>query len=132
VSDYLKESVPRINKKFAKNTQQPYAVIPDPESEKGKLEIFFNPRWRLEANKKFDPLIEKFIELYDKGENVVEQLTFLDRVKSRKQLDQGEKNKVALLETFCSGQLSLEIFFRIWKGPKNVKGPQMKKPDRIV
>jgi predicted MPP superfamily phosphohydrolase len=132
LTDYLKENVPRINKKFDKNTQQPYAVIPDPESERGKLEIFFNPHWRLEAAQKFDPLIDKFIGLYE-TENVFDQLSFLDRVKSKKQLDQVEKNRVALIESFCNRELSLEMFFRIWKGPKNVtKGPEMKKPDRIT
>jgi hypothetical protein len=125
LADYLKENVPKINNKFNKKTQQPYAVIPDPEDERAKLEILFNPHWRLQAAQKFDPLIDKLIALFNANKNVIEQLTFLDQVKAKKQLDQGEKNKLTLIESLCNEQLSLDMFFRVWKGSDRL--PQLNK-----
>jgi predicted MPP superfamily phosphohydrolase len=124
LADYLKENVPKINNKYNKKTQQPYAVIPDPESERAKLEIFFNSQWRQQAAQKFDPLVEKLARLFNDNQNVIEQLGFLGRVKGKKQLDQDEKNKLALIESLCSDQLSLEIFFRVWNVDRT---PQLNK-----
>ena len=122
---YLKENVPQINAKFNKDTQQPFAVISPPE--RGAVEILFNPHWRLQAAQKFDPLIAKMIDLFDQGNGVLEQLEFLDQVKGKKQLDDAEKNKLSLVESLCRGGVSLEMFFKVWKGLSRVRPPQMKK-----
>ena len=125
LESYLKENVPQINLTHNKNTQQPYAVIAPPE--RGKLQIFFNPHAQ-----RFEPLIVKLISLFRAGKNVLGQLEFLDQVRSKRQLDESEKNKVALIESFCDDRMKPETFHRVWEGVHSPRhaAPQIK-PSRL-
>jgi hypothetical protein len=134
--DYLRDSVPKINKKYGTDTrtQQPYAVIPAEPPDLGDRPIFFNPGWREEAAKRFEPLLSAFIQLFDKGEiRVLEQIGFLGKVSLKKKLDQDEKKKITLIESYCHGDLKgqLDLFLRMWNSNPKVPQAQMAKPSRL-
>ena len=127
LDSYLKERVPQINVDYNKPAQQPYAVI-EP-AELGQLEILFNPRRRRQAAQKFEPLMDKLIELHAAVDDFVAALEFLDKVKEKKQLDPNETKKVALIESLCRGNLRPATFNRAWskanESPRG-GGPQIK------
>jgi len=124
---YLRESVPRINTKYGKPPQQPFAVISPPERE--RLEIFFNPNWRLQAAQRFGPLVDNMAERFNNGDDVIEQLEFLGQARVKKQFSDLENRKLRLIESLCRAEgMSLELFFELWKKLKSPPAPpQMKR-----
>jgi hypothetical protein len=63
------------------------------------LEILSNPRQRLQAAQKFEPLIDQLIDLLKEGKDVVGPLEFLDLVKGNKRLDENQKLKLSLIQS---------------------------------
>ena len=91
------------------------------------------PLQRLKAGQRFEPLIENLIALLQAGKEVLPALEFLGQVKVKKQLDENELVRVSVIESFCEGRLTLDIFLRTWQrlqsGRRDV--PQIKRLPRL-
>jgi hypothetical protein len=131
LDSYLKTAVPQVNTRYAKPTQQPYAVIQP--AERGSLKILYNRQRRVVASQQFDELMLGLLSLLEEERISKEDFNaaagFLDQLKGKAQPDKDDKTKLHLLRSVVDGTLPPGAFHSAWKMkqlPRSA-GPQIQK-----
>jgi hypothetical protein len=126
LDQYLREHVPRINAKYQKPSQQPYAVYKS--EEQLALAILAG-----QGTEKFEVEIAGLAKLSADGkigeDEFVSAIGFLSLLRSKSRLDTSEVTKLAAIRSLCDGTWPPETFRTVWKSLKvrPLGGPRIRK-----
>jgi predicted MPP superfamily phosphohydrolase len=122
---YMKEKVPKINKKYQKPLQRPYSIIIPPSLGA----ILLKPLKPGGLAEKFGDLTNCLTDLMSdgkiNGDDWVNAIAFLGEIEGKIRLDANETTKVAAIKALCDGTWAPEIFRRTWK---NIEGRRLAAP----